>query len=58
MDKHTGYIAHATGWITAFFGGITLEKFAMIVGIATSLGTFAVNWYYAKKKAERDEQQG
>ena len=55
MDKHTSWVAHTTGWLTAFFGGITLEKFAVMVGIATSLGTFAVNWYYAKKKAERRE---
>lgn len=58
MEKHTSVVAHVTGWLTAAFGGLTLEKFAVIVGIATSLGTFAVNWYYAKKKATKDEQQG
>ncbi len=56
MEKHTSVVAHVTGWLTAAFGGLTLEKFAVIVGIATSLGTFAVNWYYAKKKAAKDEQ--
>lgn len=56
-NKISSYVAHATGWLTAFFGSITLEKFAVLVGIATSLGTFAVNWYYARKKANRVEQE-
>jgi hypothetical protein len=55
-NKLTSWFAHAAGWVTAVFGSITLEKFAVIVGIATSLGTFAVNWYYARKKAQRYEQ--
>ena len=57
-NKLHSYLAHAAGWLTTVLGGITLEKFAVIVGITTSLGTFAVNWYYARKKAKRDEQQG
>ncbi len=57
-NKFTTYVAHAAGWATTVLGGFTLEKFAVVVGIATSLGTFAVNWYYARKKAMRDEQQG
>lgn len=56
-NKISSYLAHAAGWLTAFFGSITLEKFAVLVGIATSLGTFAVNWYYARKKANRVEQE-
>lgn len=56
MEKHTSWAAYAASWLTVFFGGITLEKFAVMVGIATSLSTFAVNWYYAKRKAERDGQ--
>lgn len=55
-NKITSGIAHASGWFTAFVGSVTLEKFAVIIGIATSIGTFAVNWYYARKKAQRVEQ--
>ncbi len=55
MEKHTSSVAYAAGWLTAFFGGVTLEKFAVMVGIATSIGTFVVNWYYARKKADRNE---
>lgn len=56
MEKHTTWATQFVSWLTVVLGGITLEKFAVVVGIATSLGTFAVNWYYAKKKAERREQ--
>lgn len=58
MEKHTSGVAQFVSWLTVLFGGITLEKFAVIVGIATSLGTFAVNWYYARKKANRDVNEG
>lgn len=52
MEKHTSAVAQVASWFTVLMGGITLEEFAMIVGILTSLGTFAVNWYYARKKAQ------
>ena len=55
-NKLHSYLAHAAGWMTTVLGGITLEKFAVIVGIGTSLGTFAVNWHYARKKAQRDAE--
>lgn len=53
MEKHTSALAQAASWLTALLGGITLEKFAVIVGIATSLGTFAINWYYKRLEARR-----
>lgn len=55
-DKGTSWAAQFASWVTAVFGVITLEKFAVIVGICTSVGTFAVNWYYAKKRAEALER--
>lgn len=56
MEQRSSVIAHTAGWLTTFLGGLTLEKFAVIVGIATSVGTFLVNWYYARKRATKDEQ--
>ena len=52
MEHRASWTAQCASWLTVVTGWITLEKFAVIVGIATSLGTFLVNWYYAKKKAE------
>ena len=54
MEKYSSWNAHLAGWMTAIFGGVTLEKFAMIIGILTSLGTFLVNLYYKRLEAERD----
>lgn len=51
MENKSSYLAYWASWITTLLGGITLEKFAVMVGIATTLGTFVVNWYYARKKA-------
>lgn len=57
MDHKTSWCAQAASWVTVAVGGITLEKFAVLVGISTSIGTFIVNWYYSKKRAERDADQ-
>lgn len=56
LDKHTSLWSYFTGTLTAVMGGITLEKFAVLVGIATSIGTFLVNWYYKRQEARRAKQ--
>lgn len=32
--------------------GISLNEVAILVGIFTALGTFAVNWYYKHKESK------
>lgn len=36
-------------WLTVIFGALTLEKVAIIIGIAASLGTFVLNWHFKRK---------
>lgn len=50
MEKQTSAWAYVCGVFTTAFGGVTLDKVAMIVGIIFTIGTFVVNWYY--KEAE------
>lgn len=52
MDEFRSRLAHAAGWATAVFAGCSLSDWGILIGIATSLATFVVNWYYAKKKAD------
>lgn len=57
MEKHSGLWAYITGLGTAVFGGVTLERVAIAVGIVTALGTFAVNWYYKAREDARAERR-
>lgn len=56
MDKHTTAASYVTSACTAIAGGITMQDFTMLVGIATALGTFFVNWYYKYKDDKRQEK--
>lgn len=31
-------------------GGLSLSDLAIVIGIACTIGTFAVNWYYKQKE--------
>lgn len=55
MDKHTSAASYITGACTALAGGITLQELTMWVGIAATIGTFLVNWYYKFKEDRRKE---
>jgi hypothetical protein len=52
LDNKTSIAAYATSATTSVFGAITLSDFALWVGILTSVGTFALNWYYKSKEAK------
>ncbi len=55
MDKHTTAASYITSACTVIAGGI-MQDFTMLVGIATALGTFFVNWYYKYKEDKRQEK--
>ena len=55
MEKHSTWGAYVTSLGTALFGSLTLQDAALYVGIATSIGTFVVNWYYKNREASRHE---
>lgn len=58
MESKSSTISYITGVFTATFGSLTAQEFAIWVGIATTIGTFLVNWYYKAKEARRVRTEG
>ncbi|WP_447874756.1 phage holin family protein [Serratia fonticola] len=57
MDKIREGLSYWAGGITAMGGVLSLNDWAMIIGIACTAGTFGVNWYYKHKERE-DRRNG
>lgn len=57
MEKHSSVWAYVASLGTAVFGGMTLQDAALWVGIITTIGTFALNWYYKEREADRKERR-
>lgn len=57
MEKHSSIFAYLASVGTAIFGGMTLHDVALGVGIITTIGTFAVNWYYKEREHDREEER-
>ncbi|HBL6967357.1 TPA: phage holin family protein [Morganella morganii] len=49
-EKYSGPFAYAWGFIAAAFGVMSLDQWAVLIGIICTVGTFAVNWYYKRKE--------
>lgn len=47
-DK-TGTGSYIGSAIATMIGAMTLDQWAVAVGIALGIGTFAVNWYYKRR---------
>ncbi|MDX7989250.1 holin [Xenorhabdus sp. 12] len=54
MDKYTSPSAYGWGAFTAMLGALSLNDWAIIVGIICTAGTFAVNWYYKHREFNRN----
>ncbi|WFQ80092.1 phage holin family protein [Xenorhabdus sp. SF857] len=54
MDKYTSPTAYSSGTLFTMFGALTLNEWAIIIGIICTVGTFAVNWYYKHKEHTRN----
>ena len=63
MEKHSSISSISSIWAyltsvsTALFGGLTLQDVALWVGIITTIGTFAVNWYYKEREHDREDER-
>ncbi|WP_376775631.1 phage holin family protein [Serratia fonticola] len=57
MDKIREGLSYWAGGITAMGGVLSLNDWAMIIGIACTAGTFGINWYYKHKERE-DRRNG
>ena len=49
MSHTSSSIAMGTGSATAMFGALSLNDWAIIIGIVCTVGTFAINWHYKQK---------
>lgn len=57
MEKHSSIWAYLTSVGTVILGGLTLQHVALWVGIITTIGTFAVNWYYKDREHDREDER-
>ncbi|HGK4602812.1 TPA: phage holin family protein [Yersinia enterocolitica] len=56
MKDYSSSIALWFGGLTTTIGALSLNDLAMIAGIACTLGTFGVNWYYKRKEYQLRER--
>lgn len=49
MSSSSG-AAYGTGAASVVIGGWSLNEWAIAVGIACTVGTFLVNWYYKRQE--------
>ena len=52
MDKIREWLRYWVGGLTTMGGVLSLNDWAIIIGIACTIGTFVVNWYYKRKERE------
>lgn len=52
MDKIREWFSYWVGGLTAMSGVLSLNDWALIVGILCTVGTFVINWYYKRKERE------
>lgn len=49
-DKYSGLAAYTWGLITSVLGVLSLDQWAVLIGIVCTIGTFFINWYYRRKE--------
>ncbi|EFE7778055.1 phage holin family protein [Escherichia coli] len=52
MDKIREWLSYWFGGLTTMGGVLSLNDWAVIIGITCTIGTFGVNWYYKRKERE------
>lgn len=58
MEKFTNGAAVGAGTTTTLFGALSLNDWALVIGIVCTIGTFAINWYYRDKEFRRKAGDG
>lgn len=53
----TSAAAYGTGAGMILIGGLSLSDWAIVIGIACTVGTFALNWYYKRKEFRLLQEQ-
>ncbi|MDX1301840.1 HP1 family phage holin [Photobacterium swingsii] len=49
QEKLNSALAYFFAWLLAFFGALSLQDWATIIGVGLAIGTFCVNRHYRKK---------
>ncbi|SUB82011.1 Uncharacterised protein [Pragia fontium] len=49
-EKYSSPFSYLFGGICTALGALSLNDWALIIGILSTAGTFAVNWYYKRKE--------
>ena len=57
MNQTSSSVAVGTGSATAVFGALSLNDWAIIIGIVCTIGTFSINWYYKRKEFQLMQAQ-
>ncbi|WP_456319161.1 HP1 family phage holin [Klebsiella grimontii] len=52
MDKIREWLSYWVGGLTTMGSVLSLNDWAIIIGIVCTIGTFGVNWYYKRKERE------
>ena len=53
----TSAAAYGTGTGMILIGWLSLSDLAIVIGIACTVGTFAINWYYKRKEFQLMQAQ-
>ena len=49
IDKYSAQLSYWVASMVTAAGALTLQDWAVLVGILVAIGTFFVNWYYKRK---------
>lgn len=49
MEKYSSQLSYWVASMVTAAGAMTLQDWAVLVGIVVAIGTFFVNWYYKSK---------
>ena len=49
-EKYSSPFSYALGVITTTAGALSLDQWAVLIGIICTVATFLVNWYYKRKE--------
>lgn len=57
MERQSSVTSYIAAGVSALIGGVTLQEVALVVGIVTAFGTFAINWYYKAREDGRAQRK-
>ncbi|QLR03797.1 phage holin family protein [Providencia rettgeri] len=58
-EKYSSPFSYALGVITTAAGALSLDQWAVLIGIICTVATFLVNWYYKRKEFKlREDNSG